>query len=174
MNVKWLVALGGIGLALLLFPGGVLMIDRMNGPRYNWLLPVMKLKLTELLRRAKAQGLDVMFWDGWRSPAAEAKDQQKGTSALHDSYASYHTWGAAVDIVFRTTLGEPVWPPTDDPRWAELGKIGQELGLVWGGNWVHLRDMAHFQLAGMSIPDIRLSYGIDYRAWLTSQGVRIA
>ncbi len=171
--IKWF-AVAGIGLIALLFGGGNIMLDRMSGKRYNWLLPIMKLKLTALLDQAKSGGLDVMFWDGWRSPASELKDQQKGTSALHDAYSSYHTWGAAVDVVFRSSLGEPVWPPADDPRWQVLGNIGRGLGLTWGGDWVHLRDMAHFQLSGLSVPDLRLTYGNNYAEWLQSKGIKVA
>lgn len=31
-----------------------------------------------------------------------------------------------------------------DPVWKKLGKIGESLGLKWGGRWKR-RDMAHFQ-----------------------------
>jgi len=32
----------------------------------------------------------------------------------------------------------------NDPVWQKLGKIGQSLGLKWGGCW-KIKDMAHFQ-----------------------------
>jgi len=164
------------GVALLLIGAGGLFVmsnDRMKGPRWTGLLPQMKKDVLELLNRARAAGLDVMFYDGWRSPAQEKKYESKGTSALHDPYNNYHTWGAAADIVFKNSLGEPYWPHESDPRWQQLGAIGKSLGLFWGGDWPHLHDMAHFQLRSVHVATLREQYGTDYKSWLTSQGATV-
>lgn len=35
------------------------------------------------------------------------------------------------------------WDPTD-PVWAQMGLIGESLGLRWGGRWAQ-RDLGHFE-----------------------------
>lgn len=34
-----------------------------------------------------------------------------------------------------------------DPRYAQAGNIGKELGLEWGGDWLKWKDWDHLQLA---------------------------
>lgn len=59
---------------------------------------------------------------------------------------SPHNYGMAFDICF---AGADPYPDADDPRWAMLGRFGEECGLNWGGplgqgdkfTW----DRPHFQ-----------------------------
>lgn len=144
--------------------------QRMSGPRWTRLLPEARAKAQQLVQAARSAGLDVMFWDGWRSPEESAANAAAGTSKLTDPYNSYHVWGAAFDIVFRTATGLPTWPPETDPRWRQLAEIGQRLGLYSGGlNWGW--DWPHFQLQSVSMPAVRQRWGSDYLAFLKSNGV---
>lgn len=34
-----------------------------------------------------------------------------------------------------------------DVEWDMVGRVGKEVGLEWGGDWVKLKDRPHFQLA---------------------------
>ena len=43
---------------------------------------------------------------------------------------SPHNFGCAFDFCFE---GPKPYPPVKDPRWLILGKIGEGLGLNWGG-----------------------------------------
>lgn len=43
---------------------------------------------------------------------------------------SPHNFGLAFDVCF---AGADPYPDEDDPRWTLLGKIGESLGLDWGG-----------------------------------------
>lgn len=43
---------------------------------------------------------------------------------------SPHNYGLAFDICF---AGADPYPHEDDPRWTVLGKLGESLGLDWGG-----------------------------------------
>ena len=43
---------------------------------------------------------------------------------------SPHNYGMAFDICF--TPGNP-YPPEIDERWANIGQLGESLGLSWGG-----------------------------------------
>lgn len=146
---------------------------RMSGPRWDRLTPEAKAKATELLNAAQAQGLDVMFWDGWRDPEEEKKHIADGTSKLKDPLNTLHAWGTAFDIVFRNAIGGPTWPPSNDPRWRQLAELGANLGLFSGGltwGW----DWPHFQLAGITAADLRARYGSDFLAYLTDSGATVA
>lgn len=164
-----------IGALLVAVAGGgyAVTTQRMTGPRWTRLLPEARAKAQQLIAAARAAGLDVMFWDGWRSPEESAANAAAGTSKLADPYNSHHVWGAAVDIVFRNAAGLPVWPTDTDPRWRQLAEIGQRLGwlsggLAWGWDW------GHFQLRSVSMADLRARWGTDYLAFLRSAGVAVA
>ncbi len=145
---------------------------RMKGERWNNLLPSAKSKAIALLRMANDEGLNVMFWDGWRSPSETIKNMKAGTTKVKDPYGSLHTWGSAFDIVFSRN-GQPYWPPATDPRWQRLGAIGKRLGLVWGGNFRSFFDGPHFQLPGVSVSRLKQRYGNDYMAYLASRGGKL-
>jgi peptidoglycan L-alanyl-D-glutamate endopeptidase CwlK len=56
---------------------------------------------------------------------------------------SFHQYGLAFDIAFR---------PEDDPDgaswdgpWDLIGRMGEQLGLEWGGRWRKATDRPHFQ-----------------------------
>lgn len=55
---------------------------------------------------------------------------------------SPHNHGMAFDVCF---AGNIPYPPEQDVRWEELGRIGEALGLEWGGRWRTLQDRPHFQ-----------------------------
>jgi hypothetical protein len=39
--------------------------------------------------------------------------------------------------------GKPAW--NDKALYAQMGKIGEELGMTWGGRW-KVRDCPHFEV----------------------------
>lgn len=141
--------------------------DRMTGDRWNKLLPEMQVKVLDLLDRAGKAGLDVMFFEGWRSVEDEQADIDKGTSKLKDPYNTHHLWGAAADIVFRNAAGFPSWPAASDPRWAQLEQIGNDALLNHPITW----DKPHFELPDFNIASIRADYGTDYDQYLSDNGV---
>ena len=59
---------------------------------------------------------------------------------------SFHNHRCAVDVV-PLVSGKPDWDGSH-PVWAEVGRLGQENGLEWAGNWVHFKELAHFQYTG--------------------------
>jgi len=44
--------------------------------------------------------------------------------------SSPHEYGCAFDVKFN---GRIPYPPVEDPRWGKIGRIGEALGLSWGG-----------------------------------------
>jgi len=65
--------------------------------------------------------------------------------------ATYHGTGRAFDIVPVRYDGKKqiLWWAAPPALWAGIGKIGKELGLVWGGDFVEngkpMKDHGHFQ-----------------------------
>lgn len=178
--------IGLIVLVLAAIAGGgyfAVTAGRKYGKRWTWLLPEAQRKALELERLAKANGLNVMFWDGWRDPAETLQNIAKGTSKVADAWASNHTWGIAFDMVFKNAIGLPEWPagpPNPDPRWYRLGELGESIGLKWGGRWWNPQtktgffDGPHFELPNIALTDLRAKYGTNYQQWLSAKGVATA
>lgn len=143
-------------------------IDRRSGLRWVRLLPETRDISDKLVSQAREAGLDVMFWDGWRSPKDSENNMKNGTSKIKNPLDSLHVWGVAFDIVFRNATGQPLWPPETDKRWRQLAEIGKSLGLVSGGlewGW----DWPHFQLPGYSAGSLRKLYNDNYLEFLSSK-----
>lgn len=68
---------------------------------------------------------------------------------------SPHNFGMAFDICF---AGKKPYPPEEDPRWLELGQLGESLGLSWGGPTGHL-DRFTFDRPHFERPDWKLVSG---------------
>lgn len=60
---------------------------------------------------------------------------------------SNHQGGNAMDVVPLGDTGNPIWPPNNDPRWLVMGKIGESVGLTWGGRWMN-PDCPHYEYRG--------------------------
>lgn len=111
--------------------------------------------------RAQTLGIDIVFTAGFRTPHEQMALYAKGrgldatgvwhvidphlvvTNALPSS--GPHCRRAAYDLV-PIVHERAAWDRLD--LFAELGKIGKELGLVWGGDWPKLKDLPHFELPG--------------------------
>lgn len=110
------------------------------------LSPAFKPKAIELLARCVEQGIAVMIIDTLRTPAEQAENIRRGVSWTQ---RSRHLTGDAIDICpfMQFNLHGPDKLQWDgaDPTWAAVGRIGEELGLVWGGRW-KVKDWGHFEL----------------------------
>lgn len=124
------------------------------------LLPELAAKARQHRTRARTMGIDLVFTSGSRSWSDQIDMYTKGraqtpqgwtvvdphkvvTQALPDH--DPHVRRAAYDLV-PIVNERAVWDRLD--LFAELGRIGKELGLIWGGDWPKLKDMPHFELPG--------------------------
>lgn len=55
---------------------------------------------------------------------------------------SRHNHGLAFDVAFVRPAGEDIF----DGPWDQIGAIGRDLGLEWGGDWTGFVDRPHFQV----------------------------
>lgn len=123
--------------------------------------PTLKAKAIELIKRAHAQGINVLITQGFRSIAEQnelyAQGRTKPGKIVTNAKGgySYHNFGLAFDIVIQNADGSLCWN-TGDKRWKTVGAIGKSLGLEWGGDWRKFPDYPHFQLTfGLSLADLR-------------------
>ena len=111
-----------------------------------------------ILKTDNRFGIKLRVTDGFRTVAAQDKLYAQGRTEPGNRVTnarggySNHNFGLAVDVVPMQN-GQPNFNSTQYPL---LGRIGQSVGLEWGGNWKSITDMPHFQdLQGLSLPQLR-------------------
>jgi hypothetical protein len=90
--------------------------------------PVMRRKVEAIIEDAKAQGINLMVFESFRSQARQEELFAQGATKLKK--AGVHYYGLACDIV-KSIGGDPSWKGD----FSFLGKLAREHGLVWGGDW---------------------------------------
>ena len=117
----------------------------------------IKIRATECLRTAKEQ--DALYAKGRTAPGS------KVTNARGRDAKSMHQWGVAVDIVIDMDADKDGDVDIRDLYNVKLlnvvGKIGQSIGLEWGGSWKSIVDKPHFQLPdwGSTPAKLKAEYG---------------
>lgn len=125
----------------------------------NQLHPKVKELAEKLLFEARRQGLNIRVIDTYRSKERQDYLYAQGrtrpgaivTNARGSDMSSYHNWRLAFDCINNQKGDE-----YNSTVLAKLGKIGQTLGLEWGGGWSSFKDAPHFQYTfGLSIKDLK-------------------
>lgn len=121
--------------------------------------PVVKVLAEKLIAECEKQGLKIGISETYRSIERQDYLYSQGrtrpgnvvTNAKGSSMSSYHQWRLAFDF-FQNIKGKEY-----DPAFMQkVGKIGQSLGLEWGGSWTGFKDTPHFQYTfGLSITDLK-------------------
>ena len=100
----------------------------------------------ELLRRLAAEGLTFKVTSGNRTKeeqaALYAQGRTKPGPIVTWTMKSRHIGGRAIDLTLFSGKN-PVW---ESRHYDTAGRIGEELGLVWGGRWKKSPDRPHFEL----------------------------
>ena len=115
------------------------------------------IRATECLRTAKEQ--DALYAKGRTAPGS------KVTNASGKDAKSMHQWGVAVDIVIDMDADKDGDIDIRDLYNVKLlnivGKIGESIGLEWGGSWKSIVDKPHFQLPdwGSTPAKLKVKYG---------------
>lgn len=117
----------------------------------------IKIKATECLRTAKEQ--DALYAKGRTAPG------HKVTNAQGKDAKSMHQWGVAFDVAIDMDTDNDGDVDIRDLYNVKLmnvvGKIGQSIGLEWGGSWRSIVDKPHFQLPdwGSTPKKLKAMYG---------------
>lgn len=111
----------------------------------------------DLLNQCYAAGIPLTVEDTDRDPATQAADIAAGRSwTTHSKHLPQppEMKSEAIDCVPTALLSVKQWGwygtiENSDPRWLQMGQIGETIGLEWGGRWpntAHSRsDPGHFQ-----------------------------
>lgn len=113
--------------------------------RLDDLDPRFKPLAIELVARTVEAGMHVLIVDTLRTPAEHAENLRRGVSW---TTRSKHLDGLAIDLcpyaVWELDGADKLMWAVDHPAWQTLGRIGERLGLRWGGRWAQ-KDMGHFE-----------------------------
>lgn len=145
------------------------------GPEFNNLHPRVQAAALAVIEDAKAQGLSVGAFSGFRTLDEQRGLIEGGASRNSEPADSYHAWGLAVDFVFLDRLGRWTWLPDPnnpankgyrDERWYRLGAIIEKNGFEWGGRWAWF-DGAHAQMPSIArTADLKRIYAGDPSAYV--------
>lgn len=132
----------------------------------NLLHPALKPLALALVAKCKAQGIDILITETWRTKAEQDGLYAKGRTApgsivTNAKYPwSLHCWGVAFDFV-PLKAGKPDYGTIS--TFERVGAIGESLGLEWGGRWQSFVDRPHFQLRGYKWQNLQSKYGTPER-----------
>lgn len=127
----------------------------MSSRKIEELLPELQEKFHDFRQLADEAGVQFMITCTYRSQEEQdelyeqgrTKPGRKVTWTRH----SKHTDRMAFDIAVLNESNQPTWDTKADidkdniDDYLELGEIGEQVGLVWGGRWKS-PDYPHFQL----------------------------
>lgn len=89
--------------------------------------------------------IQVMIVQTTRTQAEHAANLANGSSWIEHSL---HLDGLAIDVapfdVYQLHGPDKLKWDGGDPVWERMGKIGESVGLIWGGRWTK-RDLGHFE-----------------------------
>jgi hypothetical protein len=144
--------------------------------------PDLQKKAKELVTKCEKQGLKIKITECLRTKAEQdalyaqgrTKPGNKVTNASGSSYSSMHQWGVAFD--FCRNDGKGAFNDNDG-FFTKVGRIGQSIGLEWGGGWKSITDKPHFQLPnwGSTPTKLKQQYGTPdkfFKTWNKSTAVK--
>jgi len=142
--------------------------------------PTLQEKISELKKICKKQGLIICISECLRTVEEQNDLYAKGrtdktcgivTNAKGSSYSSMHQWGVAFD--FYRNDGKGAYYDSDG-FFSKVGKIGQSIGLEWGGSWKSIKDTPHFQLPnwGSGTSKLKKLYGTPDRFMKTWKAIK--
>jgi len=121
--------------------------------------PELQKKVEQLKMLCQQNGITIGISECVRTVAEQDALYAKGrtmpgkivTKAKGNTYSSMHQWGVAFDFYLKMDV-DGDGSVSDDAfnnsteLFNKVGKIGQSIGLEWGGAWTSMKDLPHFQL----------------------------
>ena len=143
--------------------------------------PELQKKIAQLQDLCKKNGITIGISECFRTVAEQDALYAKGRSAAGSivtnckgsSYSSMHQWGVAFDFYLAMDV-DGDGKTSDDAfnnatgLFAKVGKLGQSIGLEWGGSWKS-PDKPHFQLPdwGSTATRLKQLYGTPEKFFAT-------
>jgi peptidoglycan hydrolase-like protein with peptidoglycan-binding domain len=134
--------------------------DAVSDRRIAGLHPDMRAVASQFVARVEQElGIQLRVTDGMRTFAeqdalyAQGRNGNPGQIVTNARGGqSYHNYGIAFDVAELRPSGAVTW----ETDWEAIGRIGESMGLEWGGRWTGLVDRPHFQLdTGMTTGQLR-------------------
>lgn len=136
--------------------------------------PELQKKITELKELCKKNGITIGISECLRTVAEQDALYAKGrtaagsvvTNCKGNTYSSMHQWGNAFDFYLIMDV-DGDGKSSDDAfnnatkLFDKVGKLGESIGLEWGGSWKSIKDKPHFQLPywGSTTTELKKKYG---------------
>lgn len=136
--------------------------------------PKLQKKVEQLKALCQQNGITIGISECVRTVAEQdalyAKGRTTGGSIVTNcrgtSYSSMHQWGVAFDFYLIVDV-DGDGKTSDDAfnnatgLFDKVGKLGQSIGLEWGGSWQSIKDKPHFQLSdwGSTATKLKKQYG---------------
>lgn len=126
------------------------MKDKISIERAEKLQPKMKERVYKFFDALEAQGLLPRISQGLRTNeeqnALYAQGRTKAGKIVTNAKGgqSWHNYGLAIDLCFLNPDNTVTFTVSK-----EIGKLGEKLGLDWGGDWTQFPDNPHFQIPGL-------------------------
>lgn len=147
----------------------------------NQLHPLLQVKVNELLELCKHNGISIKIGECVRTVAEQDALYAQGrskpgaivTNCAGATYSSMHQWGVAFDFFLNMDIdgdgqtNDDIYNNTTK-IFEKVGKLGQSIGLEWGGSWKN-KDLPHFQLAdwGSTAKQLKNIYGTPQKFFAT-------
>lgn len=126
-------------------------------------------RMRNVITIAHSMGIYVIITQGLRTIAEQnalyAQGRTKPGKVVTNAKGGYsfHNFGLAVDFAIVDSTGKTVyWDTNADTNkdgqkdWYQVGKIGKDQGLEWGGDWTSFKDIPHFQYTfGLTTAQLR-------------------
>lgn len=135
-----------------------------NSRKLEDLHPTVREKALKMKKRCDAElGIDLVFTSTYRDDESQNAlyaigRTVKGAKVTNAKAGySWHNFRLAFDTV-PVRNGKPIWKTTGEEGklWADIGRIGKECGLEWGGDFKSLKDLPHFQDSkGLTLAQLR-------------------
>lgn len=144
--------------------------------------PELQKKIAQLQEKCSAYGIKIGISECLRTVAEQDALYAKGrtasgsivTNCKGSTYSSMHQWGVAFDFYLKVDVdgdGKVSDDAFNDATglFETVGKIGQSIGLEWGGDWKSIKDKPHFQLPdwGSTTAQLKKQYGTPEKFMLT-------
>jgi peptidoglycan L-alanyl-D-glutamate endopeptidase CwlK len=133
------------------------MIDAHSEERLKQVHPTLALKIRMLIAQLAGMGIECRVVQGLRTIAEQDALYAQGRTTPGKIVTnarggqSFHNLALACDVI-PGVRGAETWTPNWNSEHADyrtMGMVGESLGLVWGGRWIHLPDKPHFQMNGI-------------------------
>lgn len=126
-----------------------------NSRKLDDLHPLVEYKATRLLGLAAEAGIDLLITSTYRDHESQDALYARGRTSPGPRVTnaaggqSFHNHRIAFDVV-PLRHGKPVWGTKGDDLllWQNIGRLGELIGLEWGGRWKTFKDFPHFQYTG--------------------------